>query len=324
MKAPFRLSVLNIIFLCITALLVFILQILITGINEFHLGFAFGSVIGVLITPTLIAFIVWLIRKREKYAGTYTFNVILLLMLLGNLSDFIQSFAIPTPKSDESVIEMVKDFNDSYNNEDFSVVEGYEKLTSNVNNSLEESIKKSTGKEKEILLINYEFLKFSELQTSTWLKTITRLEEPNILDLKVLMKTKDYKERKEVFNEVRIAAINYHEFINNRERILNELTKDIDRSHEAYKMFRAGFDRQVKKQEEYVDAYIKAYISYTENLVSLMDFLEKEDGKWMIEESGNIKFENDKLQDSCYEIIIKATQDEVNIADLSEKLWNSM
>ena len=90
MKHPFKLSKSNIIYAAIVAVIVIILNLRIYGFDAYAIGMSFGSIFGIVLIATLLAFLFWFMLGRKEKGGTTTFNIVLTLMLLGSLSEFGQ------------------------------------------------------------------------------------------------------------------------------------------------------------------------------------------------------------------------------------------
>jgi len=90
MKHPFKPSKTNIIYASIIAVIIIFFNIRIYGFDAYTFGMSIGSIIGIILIPTLLALLFWFILGRKENGGTATFNVVLTLMLLGSISEFGQ------------------------------------------------------------------------------------------------------------------------------------------------------------------------------------------------------------------------------------------
>src|SRR5690606_34195505 len=88
MKYPFSLSKTNIIYTAIYAIFIIFMNIMIYGFDAYAFGYSFGSIIGIIIIPTLLAFLFWFALGKKEKGGTTTFNIVLTLMVIGSISEF--------------------------------------------------------------------------------------------------------------------------------------------------------------------------------------------------------------------------------------------
>ncbi len=108
MRHPFKLSKANIIYSIVVSLIVTPLLLIINGISVHSIGIILGSLIGIFLIPLFFAILFWIILGRKLKGGTTTFNIVLTLSLLGQISSFSEEISQkrkPLYDSNEAVSE---------------------------------------------------------------------------------------------------------------------------------------------------------------------------------------------------------------------------
>jgi len=91
-KYPFKLSTANWILTTIISIPVGFIGLITSGagISSQGISYAFGNVMGVVLPALILALLVWLISGKKEHVGPYTFNILLVLGLLGQLVSFAE------------------------------------------------------------------------------------------------------------------------------------------------------------------------------------------------------------------------------------------
>ncbi len=93
MKHPYGLSTSNKIFATIVTLIIIGFNLLLV-LNNSEINFAktigitIGTIIGVLLIPFALSLFTWFVSGRKKNGGTVVFNVVLGLVLMGQLTNY--------------------------------------------------------------------------------------------------------------------------------------------------------------------------------------------------------------------------------------------
>lgn len=88
-KQSFNLSKSNKIYLGIAALITSGWLVMTSRLTDpYQLGRFIGNLIGLFLIPCIFSWIVWLLSKKKKSSGSFTFNLILTLVLIGRLGAY--------------------------------------------------------------------------------------------------------------------------------------------------------------------------------------------------------------------------------------------
>ena len=325
MKSPFKLSKTNIIYALIVAVIIIFLNIINYGFDGgYTFGIILGSVIGIAIFPTLIAFLFWFILGKKEKGGTTSFNVILTLMLIGSINQFGQ-IAKDRKKPIDNIQKAISEYKESTQTNPDSTDSNYSKLSTNIKSSIDDLIKTSVGEERNVWLILKDFFKKSDSTNVKWNNAYNTFAEPRILDFNRLNNSNEFKFQKQTVQEYINQSKHFKFFVENRFDYLKEQTKRIDKSNKSYIGFIKGLTKKDSIQKPIFIPYINAHIEYGEGIKKVIDLLEIEQGKWNYEnETETLIFKKTDIQ-ATYEVIFNnAISNEEIVNELSEKLVEIM
>ncbi|WP_027391819.1 hypothetical protein [Aquimarina latercula] len=320
-KIGFRLSKVN----WILALIVIGISALIflrrDGINGFSLGYLFGSIVTSAIIPLFFAFIVWLIKGRKQYAGTYTFNIILLLMCFGIIKEL---GAISKEKTDslEAITKSVSEYKGKINDEEDGI-DAYQEHMANVDDGISKMIRNSTGNEQEV----YKNLqKFTSLNSSVmidWQKSVDSVAQERILDYSLLNNQEEFDYQVGVLEHYKNQSESYKNHFENRKSILIELNKNIPKGNLTLKGVMTGINKKDSIQKPIFEPFIKSHIDYSSDLSDIIKFLQDNQGKWEYK-NDELIFSTVELEETYSNLINKIAEDENRINELTDKLIEVM
>jgi len=324
MKYPFKPSKANIIYASIVALIIIFLNIRIYGFDAYTFGMSLGSIIGIILIPTLVALLFWFILGRKQKGGTTTFNIVLTLMLLGSISEFGQIIQERQEPIDD-LQKAVSEYKESTLANPDSTDSNYSELSTNVKKSIDDLIKSSVGEERKVWLALKDYFKKSDSTNIEWNKAYNAFADPRILDFDELKNSKEFKFQKQVIQEYINQSKNFKSFVENRVDYLKERTKKIDKGNKAYKGFLKGLTKKDSIQKPIFFPYINAHIGYGQEIKQIVELLEKEQGKWNYDnETETLEFENSEAQTTYENILNNAISNEEIVNELSDKLVEIM
>ncbi|WOD44244.1 stage II sporulation protein M [Hwangdonia lutea] len=320
-KHSFKLSKVNWIFALIIIGISALFFLRKDGINAFSLGYLAGSIVTAGLIPLIIAFIVWLIRGKKKFAGTYTFNIVLVFMTFGMITEIGE---ISKEKSEgvEAISNSVSELKGKINNEE-DVVTAFKEHSTNVDDGLSKLIRNSTGNEQEVYINLRKFTRINNAVMIDWQSSYDSVMSPRILDYGVLKNSNEYDYQIGVLENYKSQSIKYKKHFENRISIIADLFKNIPKENQTLKGVMKGITKQDSIQMPIFKPFIKSHLSYSENLIELVDFLEKNKMQW-IYENDELIFDNTELENKYLEIIDNVAKDEENINILSDKLIDVM
>ncbi|MBJ6367506.1 hypothetical protein [Snuella sedimenti] len=318
MKHPFKLSKSNIVFSIIVSLIIIFLNIRIYGFDAYTFGLSFGSIIGAIIFPALIALLVWFIKGKKEYGGTTTFNIVLALMLLGSISEFGQVIN-ERKKPMEDMQKAVSKYKERTLANPDSTDANYSELSNGIKNSIDGLLKTSVGEERKVYLALKEYFKKSDSVNVQWNSAYNAFAEPRILDFSLLNEMEEFKFQKNVIQKYIDESEYFKSFIINRVEFLKHKTKNIDKDNKAYKGFLKGMTNKDSIQKPIFIKYINGHIDYGKGMKSILELLEKENGKWQYENEV-ITFQDLETQNAYEKIFNHAILNEEIVNELSDKL----
>lgn len=324
MTYPFKPSKSNIIYASIVAIIIIFYNIRIYGFDAFTFGMSIGSIIGIILIPTLLALLFWLILGRKENGGTTTFNIVLTLMLLGSISEFGQ-IAQDRQKPIDDLQKAVTEYKERTLTNPDSTDSHYSEFSTNVRSSIDKLLKTSVGEEKKVWLVLKGFFKKSDSTNIEWNNAYNAFANPRILDFNRLNNSKEFEFQKQTVQEYINQSNHFKSFVENRVSYLKEQTKGIDKSNKAYKGFIRGLTKKDSIQKPIFMPYINAHIEYGQGIKKIIELLEKEQGKWNYEnETETLIFGNSDAQ-TTYEMILNdAISNEEIVNELSDELVKIM
>jgi len=320
-KQKFKLSKVNWIFALIIITFSAFIFLKSDGVNGFSLGYLLGSIITVGLIPLVFAFIVWLVKGKKHYAGTYTFNIVLVLICFG----MIKEFGTISKEKTESINEITKsvsDYKEKINNEE-DAISAYEEHTAIVNDGISKMIRNSSGNEQEVYK---NFQKFTSINSSVmvdWQKAYDSILTPRILDYSVLSTQKEFDYQIAVLEHYQKQSIKYRDHFEKRISLLDSLNKNIPKGNLTLKGIMKGINKTDSIQKPIFRPFITTHLNYSNNLIEMVDFLNTNKGKWKYH-NDELFFDNNILEKKYSEIIEKIAQDENKINELADKLIDIM
>ena len=320
-KHSFKLSKVNWIFALIVIGISAFIFLKKDGINGFSLGYLAGSIVTAGLIPLFVAFIVWLIRGKKNFAGTYTFNIVLVFMTFGMITEIGE---ISKEKSEgvKTISNSVSELKNKINNEE-DAVSAFKEHSANVDDGLSKMIRNSTGNEQEVYIKLREFTQINSDVMINWQNSYDSVLNPRIIDYGVLKNPNEYEYQIKVLENYKSQSKAYQNHFENRTDLISDLFKNIPKENQTLKGVMIGIKKQDSVQKPIFKPLIKSHLSYSDNLIELINLLEENKTKWTYD-NDELLFDTTELENKYLEIIDKVAEDEENINVLSDKLINVM
>lgn len=320
-KIGFRLSKVN----WILALIVIGISALIflrsDGINGFSLGYLFGSIVTSAIVPLFFALIVWLIKGKKPYSGTYTFNIVLVLLCFGMLKE-IGAMSKEKTDSVDAITKSALKYKDNINNEKVGI-NAYQEHIANVDDGISKMIRNSTGNEQEVYKNLQKFTSINSSVMIDWQKSVDSVAQPRILDYSVLNNQAEFNYQIGVLNYYKKQSNLYKRHFENRKSLLVNLNKNIPKGNLTLKGVMTGVNNKDSIQKPIFEPFIKSHIDYSNSLLEIIEFLQKNQGKWKYK-NNELLFSTLELEEKYSTIINKIAKNENRINELSDKMIEVM
>ncbi|SFW77491.1 hypothetical protein SAMN02927921_04237 [Sinomicrobium oceani] len=320
-KSRFKLSRANWIFAGIVIGISALIFLRNDGINAYSLGHLLGSIVTVGLIPLIFAFLVWLIRRRKAYAGTYTFNFVLVLMCFGMIKE-IGAIRKEKTESMNNMTRSLSEYKEKISNEE-DAISAYEEFSSNVDESLSKLIQNSSGNEQEVYRKLQKFVTLNKEQMTNWEKSYDSVMTPRILDFSVLNTPEEYNYQIAVIEHYQNQSEVYKQYFTNRKSLVSELFKNIPKDNQTLKGVVKGINKKDSIQRPVFIPLMDTHISYSRNLIDLLALLKEYDGTWEYQ-NDELIFENEKMEQRYLAIIQKVAENEDQINELTDKLIEMM
>jgi len=291
------------------------------GINAYSLGYLFGSIVTAALLPLFFAFIVWLIKGKKAYAGTYTFNIVLILMCFGMLTEL---GAISKEQNDtiDAITKSVSEYKKKINNEEDEIT-AYQEHIANVGNGISKMIRNSIGNEKEVYKNLQKFISINSSVMIAWQKAFDSVSTPRILDYSVLNSQQECKYQIDVLKYYQKQSELYKNHFENRKSIIIGLNKNIPKNNQTLIGVMTGINSKDSIQKPIFKPFIASHINYSSHLIDMINFLNDNNGKWAYQ-NDELIFDNSILETTYLEIINKISKVENQINELTDKLIEGM
>ncbi len=320
-KNNFKLSKVNWIFAIIVIGISSFVFLKKDGINGYSLGYLVGLIVTAGIIPLIFALVVWLIRGRVPYAGTYTFNIVLAILCLGIVKE-IGAISMERSNSIDEISKSVSSYKDSLSNNG-DPDRAFDQYSSTFQKNLAKLINNSSGNEQEVYKKLLEFFTNNQVVMVEWQKSYDSVMNPRILDYSILNSSEELKYQVNVLEHYKVESESYkRNFITRKSRV-KELFKNIPENNELLKGVMTGISKKDSVQKPVFVPLIDTHIEYSKNLISILDLLEKNGQSWTYD-NGQLFFESEEIEDKFTSIIQKVIENEKIINELTDKLIEVM
>lgn len=320
-KIGFRLSKVNWIFALIVIGISALFFLRRDGINGFSLGYLFGSIVTSAIIPLFFAFIAWLVKGKKPYAGTYTFNIVLVLMCFGMVKEL---GAISKERTDsvDAITKSVSEYKNRINNEEDGI-DAYQEHMANVDEGISKMIRNSTGNEQEVYKNLQKFTVINSSVMLDWQMSVDSVAQERILDYSLLNNQAEFDYQVGVLKHYKNLSESYKNHFENRKSILADLNKNIPKENLTLKGVMTGINKKDSVQKPIFEPFIKSHIDYSNDLLEIVKFLQNNQGKWEYK-NDELIFSTVELEEKYSTLINKIAEDENQINELTDKLIEVM
>lgn len=288
-----------------------------------QIGQQLGRLFGLLVFPAIFGWIVWRLTGKKKNGGSITFNIILALAVLGQISTTIQN----SQKSEQinSLQKHSDSLRETFSNTDDQneINEAYKEYTGNIENSLNELSKQSTGTEKQFYKILEDFVSNSQVVVQDWQQSFMAVNSDRILNYSILNNADEFNHQRGVLNDyinkTKIYNASFNDTIPDLKKQLSVLGKENSLAKGAIK----SATEKHQQQKVIFEPLMKTHLEYGSNLIGILNLLEKNQGEWS-EDNGQLVFNNDTTLAEFNLLIEKATLNENSINSLADQLIKTL
>ncbi len=323
MKPRFKYSTFNKLFFGLFAVTTLGLFIAFGEKTSFEIGRVIGKLVGTFLLPTVAALITWLMSGRKEGAGNLVFNVILGLMVLGQVAQFGNRILNQQQMEEMQVQRQEFKSNALSTDDPEEFAEVYEEFSTSIRDGLKELSERSTGSEKLGYSIMSEFTSYSMQRAQAWQSAFAAIQSPRILDLSLLKTPGEYEFQRKVIQEYLENTVNYEAYFDNALADLKDRLSVMGDNDP----FAAGALQETREkfslQRPIVKPLMAAHIEYGSAMIGLIDLLWENPDEWSFE-NGEVFIENDEMIAQFNRIVETLGSQEVIINELSTKLIEAM
>lgn len=258
-----------------------------------------------------------IIKGKKPYAGTYTFNGVLIFMCLGMMTE-IGNINRERSEGVEALTNSISDYKDIIINEEDGL-SAYQEHSANIDNGLSKIIANSTGNDQKVYQNLQKFTYINNAVMINWQKAFDSVSATRILDYSVLNNQAEFEYQIDVLEHYKEQSKLYRDHFYKRKSIIYDLNDNIPKSNLTLKGVMKGINNKDSIQKPIFKPFIQSHINYSENLIAMINFLQKNNEKWSYSDD-EIIFDNTELEGKFNEIIDLIIEDEDQINELTDSL----
>lgn len=315
--SPFKSSRFNWIFAIIVIAISSFIYLRNDGLNEYSLGYLAGSIVVAAIGPLTAAFLVWFIKKRKEFAGSYTFNFVLALLCFGMVKE-LGALSKEKSKSVSDITKSASDYREKLRSEN-DEISAYKEHISNVDKELSKLISNSSGNEQKVYLNLQKFLNINSEVMISWENAYDSIMNPRILDYAVLNNQQEIEYQVSVLTYYQEQSRKYKSYATNMISLFQKMNKNIPSDNKTLQGVMKGMIKKDSLQKPVLNPLLDKHIDYSKHLIEMIEFLIANLGKWEYKNQ-EMLFTDANLEEKYIEITDKIAADEGLINELSDKL----
>lgn len=317
MEQQFTLSKSNKIYYGIAAIALIGVSIVVGDISSVTIVRFMGKLLGLLFLSSLFAWIVWRLSGKNERRKSLTFNIVLTLALLGQLAQTAQKaqqyqqlneLGMHAQKFKETVYKDPEAYNSAYN-----------KFMDSSKTQFDSLSKTGTGSEKQFFKIMGEFMSEVQVAYQDWSNSFAAIQAPEILDYALLNNDEVFENQKKIIQLYLDKTKNYQVFhkgvLPDLEERLSVFGKDNTLAKDALE----GFTDKYLAQKPTVELLLQAHLDYGNGLLQMLEFLRKNQGKWVYANS-ELTFNTDDMINQYNELVKDVVKQESIVNTLSQNL----
>ena len=283
-----------------------------------QLGTLTGRLVAMLALPLIISWVFWLVAQDKRKASSVAFNVVLTLVLFGQINQ--RSQGLSNAQEVQELVKHKEGFKDAIANAED--MEAYDKAYLEYSESIKDGFRKlsedRTGDEKVYFRIMAELAEKSQEVNQAWMDAYNAVLDPNILNYEVLVKGGEYENQKEVIRHYIKETKVTTEYFSNYLTYMEERLREVGNEKLLEGTLR-GARKKVAVQMPIMEPLMKEHLIYADNLIALLDVLESHQGKWAYEEE-TVLFDEDEGLSAFNLLMVKIGANEIKIQALSQQL----
>jgi hypothetical protein len=320
-KFPYRITKTNWVLYLIACCISILFRLLtFEDIFEF-IGNIIGVGIGYLLFASLFGFLFWFLLGKKENGGSTTFNVLIIIILLGQFGEFsrnLQKRHTDTNELDNALHQYKKELN----NDSIPADIAFERFTATVEKNIDYYIEQSSGAQKELYLELKQFIHEAKQEGDDWSAAHSKISADSFFDFSILNNDTEIDNQIQIAEEYIIASNKYKKYFLSRSSKLKHIMTGEKINDEFAKEFLKGIERKARSQNPIFIPYINSNIQYGNKMKEVLLLLKK--NKWKLTLDGYIEFKNSTIEMEFNDLITELTEIENKNIDLYTKLVDVM
>jgi len=284
------------------------------------IGEMVGRLIVCLIFPAMMAWIVWRFSGRKEKGGKLTFNVVLTLFLLGQIGQ------IGREGRNAQRLKNLYGHKENFKREMLSTEDpekrraAFERYSNSVIDEFKGMSETSSGPEKKFFDAMSGFVEHSKSVGQRWDSAVEAVQSSRILDYSLLDNDEEFDYQRAVLEDYIEIAKARHEFLANlAPNLRKRLGALLEEENEFAQGAMNGALKQQRFQKPIIEPLLQAHIGYGENMIQLLNLLQKHQDEWKFI-NDELVIHNDDVLDQCVAMVDSLTENEATIMALTQKL----
>lgn len=300
MNQKYTLSKSNIIILLIVCVIQCISLYISIKYNSSITPVIVGGLIGSVLLPLLISYIVWVSNKDLKKARI-TFNVILIVAFVVAKNQ-TKIFSKQNSADYQSIIRIVNKFKEKQQLYPDSSDAYYTQLVYDLNTIFKSLKNNKSGKEKQAIEFIHQFMNDVAEANFQWLEAINNMDT-TILHPSLMKDSSEVYRQRKVINNYIYQTEALKEVFEKKMALTKESNFDTP--------FYQGFAEQIEKESSDINKYlipsILAHLEYGRIHLEMLEFLSSVQSKWEYT-NGELIFDTDELVNTYNSMFMRTTE----------------
>jgi|GEM_PF-5075900 len=263
----------------IFSLILIVLFVIYSEKTPQKIGMVTGSIVALVLWPAILSFILWLLTK-SKMAVTISFNVLIILVFLGNLAMRLpnreQIAALRQMEQEKEALKKILSSTDDPEKTKAAL----DKYNENVQKSLGKMAQSSSGNEKQALEILKTFSAETEKATAKWRTTFDALGNPRILDYSQLKNPGEFDYQKNIAKTYIAETRIYVKYLQGMTATLTQRLSVVGLNDPFIKGVLDGATKKQQSQKAILDPLMNQHLALGNTFLEILDILEKKQSVW--------------------------------------------
>ncbi|WP_130735461.1 hypothetical protein [Flavobacterium sp. J27] len=324
-KYPYKITVGNWILYLIASLITVVMYAISNSFSAEMVGFVIGIFFAYFIFASAFGLLFWYLLGRKEKGGSTTFNVLIIIILIGQINQIrVQNSNKRSNLDTTEIKEALHEYKNNVKNDSINSDEALHSFATTFEKNIDKFIENTEGEERALFVGLKEFLQESLTEANLWNAAFYKIDNEAFFNFDSIQKSNKIENRLQIAEEYVKASERYKDFFKKRLSKLNAIIKDkdIDRNNSKAKGIIDGVKKKVKKQSILFIPYIDSHIEYGNEMKGIFQLIKE--NKWKPNDVNFVIFSNPKIQIEFDAKINKMVEIEEKVNLLHEKLVDAI